>query len=171
MAKKDEFDLRIREMKPQTVAVVYTKGDPNVVGEYVGKALFGAVYGLKFQLKKAGKEDFKVTGFRARWPDAHLTPKSEWAGIWALPIPDGTTQLPAKVPEPEVKIEVWEYGTVAEAMHIGPYSEEGPTVERLHKYIEENGYKIAGTHEEEYLTRPDAKVQKTIIRCVVEKDG
>jgi hypothetical protein len=169
MAAKDNFDLRIIEMPPQTMAVVYSKGDPNAVGEYVGKALFGAVYGLKFQLKKAGKEDFKVTGFRAKWPDAHLVPKNEWTGVWALPIPEGTAELPKKVPEPEVKIEVWEYGTVAEAMHIGPYAEEGPTIERLHKYIEENGYKLNGAHEEEYLTRPDAKVQKTIIRYIISK--
>ena len=160
---------RITEMPSQTVAVVVSRGDPNVVGEQVFPALYGAVYTLKFQLKKAGVGDFKVTGLRARWPDAHLLPKDQWTGIWGLPIPEGTTELPKKVPEPEVRIEVWEYGTVAEILHIGPYSEEGPTVERLHKFIEESGYEIAGVHEEEYLTRPTAKVPKTIIRYPIRK--
>ncbi|MCX6376747.1 MAG: GyrI-like domain-containing protein [Armatimonadetes bacterium] len=170
MAQKlKPFTPVITEMPAQTMAVVVTKGDPNVVGAQVFPALYGAVYTLKFQLKKAGKEDFKVSGLRARWPDAHLLPKDQWTAHWALPIPDGTTEVPKKVPKPEVKIEVWEYGTVAEILHLGPYSEEGPTVEKLHEFIAESGYEIAGTHEEEYLTRPDAKVVKTIIRYPVRK--
>jgi hypothetical protein len=50
---------------------------------------------------------------------------------------------------------------------LGTYAEEGPTVQKLHEYIEANGYKmedIPGTHEEEYLTMPGVKNQKTIIR-------
>jgi len=58
---------------------------------------------------------------------------------------------------------------VAQILHIGPYSEETATVERLHKFIAENGYKIAGIHEEEYLTKPEAKVQRTIIRYPIKK--
>ena len=154
----------IAEKPDETMAVVESKGDPNVVGASVFPALYGAVYTLKFQLKKSGKGDFKVSGLRARWPDAHLKPKSQWTGCWGLPIPEGTTELPKKVTTPKVKIEVWKYGTVAEILHIGPYSEEGPNIEKLHKFIEENGYEIAGVHEEEYLTRPTAKVVKTIIR-------
>jgi hypothetical protein len=33
----------------------------------------------------------------------------------------------------------------------------------------DSGYEIAGPHEEEYLSRPDAKVVKTIIRYAVRK--
>ncbi len=43
------------------------------------------------------------------------------------------------------------------------------SIERLHKFIAESGYEIAGTHEEEYLTSPDAKVQKTLIRYPIRK--
>jgi len=32
-----------------------------------------------------------------------------------------------------------------------------------------SGYEIGGVHEEEYLTTPDAKVPKTIIRYAVKK--
>jgi len=43
------------------------------------------------------------------------------------------------------------------------------TVERLHKFIADSGYEIAGTHEEEYLTSPDARVPKTLIRYPIRK--
>jgi hypothetical protein len=155
-------------MPSQKMAVVYTKGDPNEVGPRVIPALYGAVYKLKFDLKKRGRA-FKVGALCARWPDAHLVPKDQWLGIWGLPIPDDTTSLLQKVPGIEVKIEVWEYGTVAQILHLGPFSTELPTVQRLHNFIAENGYEIAGVHEEEYLTKPDAKVQKTIIRYPIKK--
>ena len=168
MPKPKPTDPRIIEMPPRKMAVVTTRGDPNVVGQTVFPALFGAVYTLKFARKKANPElDFKVTGLCARWPDLDQVPKGQWTGIWALPIPDDVTELPQKVPGMEVKIETWDYGTVAQILHIGPYSEEKPTIDRLHEFIEESGYSIAGQHEEEYLTRPDAKVVKTVIRYVV----
>jgi hypothetical protein len=164
-AKKEP---QILEMPSQKMAVIYTKGDPNKVAAEFLSALYGSVYKLKFDLKKKGVE-FKVSGLRARWPNAHLVPKNEWLGIWGLPIPENITAVPQKTPGTEVKIEQWDYGTVAQILHIGPYSEEQPTVEQLHKFIEENGYEIAGVHEEEYLTSPRAKVQKTIIRYPVKK--
>ena len=167
--KLKPFTPVISEMPAQTMAVVVTKGDPNVVGAQVFPALYGAVFTLKFQLKKSGQGDFKVSGLRARWPDLHIMPKDQWTGLWALPIPDGTTDIPKKVPEPDVRIEVWEYGTVAEILHLGSYSEEGPTIEKLRKFIAESGYEIAGVHEEEYLTRPTAKVVKTIIRYPIRR--
>lgn len=43
------------------------------------------------------------------------------------------------------------------------------TIERLQQFIAEGGYEIAGMHEEEYLTSPDAKVPRTIIGYPVEK--
>lgn len=167
--KSKDQSPRIYEKPAKRMAVVTSKGDPNVVGETIFPALYGSVFALKFQLKKSGQGDFKVTGLRARWPDAHLLPKDQWTGIWALPIPEETAELPKKIPEPEVRIERWEYGTVAEILHLGPYTEEGPIIERLHKFIEESGCEIAGVHEEEYLTRPGAKVQKTLIRYPIKR--
>jgi len=159
---------QIIEMPAQKMAVVRTKGDPNKVTQQVMPALYGSVYKVKFDLKKRGI-DFKVGTLRARWPDAHLVPKDQWTGIWGLPLPDGVISLPQKVAEIEVKIEVWQYGKVAQILHIGPYTAEGPIVQRLHKFILENGYTIAGAYEEEYLTTPKAKVQKTLIRYPVMK--
>ena len=167
--KSSKTDPQIREIPPQKMAVVYGKGTPDKVFSEVMPALYGSVYTLKFDLKKKGLPTFKVSGLRARYPDAHLVPKEEWTHIIGLPVPEDTTSLPQKVLDIEVKLETWEYGTVAQILHLGPYDQEGHTVERLHRFLEENGYEIAGDHEEEYLTTPDAKVPKTIIRYVVRK--
>ncbi len=167
--KSSKKEPQILEMPPQKMAVVHGKGTPDKVFSELMPALYGSVYTLKFDLKKKGLPTFKVSGLRARYPDAHLVPKEEWTHIIALPIPEDTTSLTQKVPGIEVNIETWEYGTVAQILHVGSYAEEGPTVERLHQFIEENGYQIAGDHEEEYLTTPDAKNPKTIIRYQVRK--
>lgn len=163
-----KLEPQIVEMPPQKVATVTTLGDPNTAGRPAMSALYGSVYTLKFDLKKKGV-DFKVGALRARWPDTHLRPKDQWTGVWALPIPEDTESLPKKAPDAVIEIGTWDYGTVAQILHLGPYAEEEPTIKRLLDFIAENDYEIAGPHEEEYLTRPDAKVQKTIIRYQVRK--
>ncbi len=167
--KLSQKDPQILEMPPQKMAVVSDKGAPDKVFPELMPALYGSVYTLKFDLKKKGLPTFKVSGLRARYPDAHLVNMGEWTHIIGLPIPEDITSLPQKVAGIEVKIETWEYGTVAQILHLGAYDQEQPTIERLHKFIEENDYEIAGMHEEEYLTRPDAKVVKTIIRYPVKR--
>ena len=167
--RKSKTDPELVEMPPQKMAVVQGKGTPDNVFPEVMPALYGSAYTLKFDLKKRGLPTFKVSGLRGRYPDAHLVPKEEWTIIMGLPVPKDTNSLPQKVPAVEVKLETWAYGTVAQILHIGAYDQEGPNIERLHRFIEENGYEIAGSHEEEYLTQPDAKVVKTIIRYVVKK--
>ncbi|MEW6104621.1 MAG: GyrI-like domain-containing protein [bacterium] len=89
-----------------------------------------------------------------------------------------TAQLPdnfKQTPNMKIEIKEWEYGDVAEILHIGPYSEETPTIEKLHNFIKENGYKVIGEHEEEYLKGPgmfgkgNPKKYYTIIRLRVAK--
>ena len=167
--KSPQTEPRMLEMPSQKMAVVRAKGAPDKVFSEVMPALYGSVYTLKFDLKKKGLPTFKVSPYRARYPDAHLVPKEGWTIILGLPIPEDVTSLPQKVPGVEVRIETWDYGTVAQILHLGPYSEEGPTVERIHKFIKENGYEIAGMHEEEYLTTPEAKVIRTIVRYQVKR--
>ena len=167
--KSTKLEPKILEMPPQKIAVVTGKGTPGEVFSRLMPALYSSVYTLKFDLKKRGLPTFKVSGLRARYPDAHLKQKEEWAHVIGLPIPEDTTLLPQKATDVEVKLETWQYGTVAQILHLGAYDQEGPNIERLMKFIKESGYQIAGDHEEEYLTMPDAKVSKTIIRYVVKK--
>ena len=167
--RKSKLDPQILAMPAQRMAVVSARGAPDKVFAAVMPALYGSVYTLKFDLKKKGLPTFKVSGLRARYPDVHLVPIAEWTHIIGLPVPEDTVSLPQKVGGIVVGVETWDYGTVAQILHLGPYDQEQDSLERLHRFIDESGYRIAGAHEEEYLTRPDAKVVKTIIRYPVKQ--
>lgn len=155
---------RIFDLPSYTMAVVESTGDPSIPGEDVLGALYSAVYGLKFQLRKDGGDDFKVHALRARWHDGN-----PGTVLWALPVPDGTTELPIKIEKPEVRIEVWGYGAVAQILHVGPFSEEDPTVEYLREFIQSSGFEVAGMREEEYVTRPNAAERRVFIRYQVRR--
>ncbi len=159
---------QITEMPSLSMAVVRSVGDPNVVGKDVLPALYGSVYTMKFALKKQGK-DFKVSPPRVRWPNVSSSSKDEWLALWGIPVPDEVDSLPQKAPGVEVTLERWNYGTVAQVLYLGPYSEEGPAIQQLHAFIAEQGYEIMGDHEEEYLSTPNAAIPKTIIRYPVRK--
>jgi hypothetical protein len=156
-----------------TVAVVHTSGDPADLGPEVMKALYGAVYGLKFALKKRGVE-MKLDMPRARWdwkPGDKVAAQLE--GDWALPVPDGTVaaELVSKVTGVEIRVDCWAYGECAWVMHLGSYDEELPTIERLAAFIDESGYVVAGSHEEWYMSGPNVKVPKTVILYPVRPRG
>jgi hypothetical protein len=161
---------QIIELPRQTMAVVHTTGDPATPGAAALPALYGAIYCLRAALKRQGVA-FSVGPLRARWPDAHLLPREQWSATWALPVPDGTTAaaLPQQDPQTPVTVEEWEYGTVAQILHLGPYATEGPSIERLHAFIARGGYAMCGPHEEVYLTRPIAKQPKTLICSQVRR--
>ncbi len=61
-------------------------------------------------------------------------------------------------------------GIAAHIMHIGPYSEEHPTIMKLHNFIESKGGKFDGhkqKHHEIYLSDPrkaKPETMKTVIR-------
>ena len=68
---------------------------------------------------------------------------------------------------PLVRFEAFKEGKAVQTMHIGPFSHEGPAIERLHAFIKQSGSRITGKHHEIYLsglrrTAPDKL--KTIIR-------
>jgi len=165
------FEPQISILPDRKVISVTSIGDPNVVMETYMKALYGAAYWVKMKVYKPKGVKLELGKLVARWPDAHIKPKNEWTGIWGVTVPEFVTEadLVQKDPEIPVTIEVWEGGEYAEVLHLGSYAEEGPTVQALHDFIENSGYGIKGMHEEEYLTKPDSKNQKTIIRYLVDK--
>jgi hypothetical protein len=68
---------------------------------------------------------------------------------------------------PKVRLATFSEGKAAQIMHLGPFTEEGPTIERLHEFIRQNGFKIAGKHHEIYLSdirKAAPEKWKTIIR-------
>lgn len=159
-------EARIVDRAARHVAVARTTGDPATAAAEVVPLLYRAVYRLKLQRQAAGA-DFPVEALRARWPNAHRAPRGEWEGVWALPVPDDVARLPDA--EGLVTLETWEYGPCAEIVHEGSYATEGESVRRLHALADELGYELAGPHEEEYLTRPGAPRQRTLIRCAVRR--
>ncbi len=119
-------------------------GDPNIVG---GEA-FGALFKRHFQLKRSAK-NLALTAPRARGPRLPETTRAEGTGIYGMPIPKTVSALPEQDSRAAIKVELtmWEYGEVAEILHIGPYAEGRATIEKLHAFIEKRGYEIIGPHE------------------------
>jgi len=168
------FEPRLTALPDRKVITVTTIGDPNSLGDAPFKALYGAAYHAKMKVYKPQGVKMELGKLSALWPDAHLKPKAEWTGIWGVPVPDYVvlSDLGEINPEMPVKLETWPGGEYAEILHVGKYSEEGPTVKKLHDFIEEQGIAIKdipGTHEEEYLTKPDSKVVKTVIRYLIRQ--
>jgi len=156
-------------MPAQKMAAIYATGVPEQVMPQVLPVLYGAVYALKFDFKKSGGPALKIRGLRARFPDAHLSPLKEWTNVIGLPVPEDTTFLPQQVGAPEVKIETWEYGTVAQILYQGSSGQEEKSIERLHRFIIDSGYRIIGVHEEEYISPPGDRAPRSIIRYRVKK--
>lgn len=163
---------RISERPDERMLVVTARGDPNTVG--------AAAFGLVFRLYFSIPETPKGPGFRfprARWPESLEEPKTEWVGRYALPVPRTVTELPEHQASDGLvaSLEEWEYGDVAEILHIGPYAQEAPTIERLLEFVRASGYVTEGGHEEEYVRGPtmtgpgDPERYLTILRYRVKK--
>ena len=67
----------------------------------------------------------------------------------------------------KIRFESFREGLSAQIMHIGPYSAEGPTIEKLHSFIRGTGHELRGKHHEIYLSDPRRSAperMKTVIR-------
>ena len=65
-----------------------------------------------------------------------------------------------------LRFETFTEGLCAQTLHVGPFSAEGPTIERVHACIANHGA-LTGKHHEIYLSdvrRADPRRWKTIIR-------
>lgn len=169
MWKRERYP-RIREMADQTMAIIYTEQNPEEKTRHFGaERLHEWMLALRRELRTSRKPVFRMPNLRARWPGVDDEPQIQWVELCGFPIPNDLA-VPKKAP-----VKVWEYGTVAEIVHVGRYSDEGPTIDRLHKFIDESGYRISGCREKEYLTGlpvPDGGIfsrrKKTITRYPVQ---
>ena len=152
-------------------------------------AIFPVVYTIKFKLKREGcfmpilplealwftNEDF---GF-----DMNV-PQEQWGWRVLMIVSDDVTpqvfdDAVAEVrrkkgdsePLGRLRFERWREGRCAQIMHIGPYADERPTIERLHAFIAAQGLRPRGAHHEIYLGDPrqtDPAKLKTVLRQPVE---
>ena len=165
-------------------------GDPNgpAFQEAVG-SLYSVAYTLKFAFKKDKAVDYPVMALEGLWcaddpADFLRDMRENWKWTLFIALPDIVTKKDvgeaiaavkkkAKFPRfPEVRFEKFAEGRAAQVMHVGPYAAEGPTIARLHQFVEEQGYKLRGKHLEIYLSDPRRSAPeklRTIIRHPVEK--
>ena len=149
------------------------------------EVLFPLSYTLKFMIKKSDIGiDYGVLPLEGLWWADDMSSfikdkKDDW--MWTLMIMQPELvkkEMVVKAIEevrkkknpvalPLVRFESFSEREVAQIMHIGPFSEEGPTVEKVHTFIENSSKQLSGKHHEIYLSdiRRTAPARlKTIIR-------
>jgi hypothetical protein len=161
-------------------------GDPNTSPEYAQavEALFSVSYKAKFMLKQGGDAiDYAVMPLEGLWWADDMSAfasndKSNWKWTMMIMQPafvaqniinEAISEVQKKKNMPAIsKLRYQEFteGRCAQILHIGPFSEEGPTIERVHGFIEEQS-EITGKHHEIYLSdirRAAPDKWKTVIR-------
>ncbi len=182
----------IIDVPPGNFLTIVGRGEPG--GEAYATALQG-LYGLSYTLKfksKAEGRDFTVMTLEGLWwwDDPNVfdlegaPPQEEWNWKYMIRQPDFITPEMVDEVRPEVRkkrgpavddvvLETFHEGLSAQIMHLGPYSEEGPTIRRLHEFILESGYRMRGIHHEIYMSDPRRSKPeniKTIIRQPIDRN-
>lgn len=165
-------------------------GSPGDSKEYQDAlaALYPIAFKTKFLSKAKGKDyvvppleglwwadnmDDFVEGDREKWKWTMMIMQPDW--ITQDMITEAINTTKEKKPElrdflSKLRLEKFKEGKAAQIMHIGPYSEEGPTVQKVHDFIQKEGGKFDGhknKHHEIYLSDPrkaNPATMKTVIR-------
>lgn len=180
-------DVAVVDVPSMHFLMIDGEGDPNHAPAYAEavEALFTLAYAIKFAVKKgpvgidygvmpleglwwADDMSAFTTGDRSQWQWTMMIMQPDF--VDASLVADITKEVARKknpVALPLVRFEAFAEGPAAQVMHLGPFSEEGPTIERLHGFIEASGRQLAGKHHEIYLSdirkaAPDK--WKTVVR-------
>jgi hypothetical protein len=161
-------------------------GDPNTSRDYADaiEALFSVAYTLKFIVKKGALAmDYAVMPLECLWWADDLQSfakgaKSLWKWTAMIMQPPFITsamvygaisEVQKKKPLAalsRVHLNNFAEGKCAQILHIGPFSQEGPTIEAVHRFIQAQT-ELRGKHHEIYLSdirRAAPEKWKTIIR-------
>lgn len=150
------------------------EGDPNHSKSYEQaiEALYSLSYTLKFTLKKSPRAiDYGVMPLESLWwaddPGAFMrADKSAWKWTAMILQPEFISpedveaafeevrrkKSPAAIDR--VRSEILAEGECVQTLYFGPFSEEGPTIQRMHDFIHAAGKKLFGKHHEIYLSDP-----------------
>jgi hypothetical protein len=166
-------------------------GDPNNSQAYADavEALFAVSYAVKFMVKKGPLAlDYGVMPLEGLWWADDMSKftaerdKSSWKWTMMIMQPSFVTReivdkAIAQVKEKKnpaalsrLRHEGFSEGRCAQILHIGPFSEEGPTIDKVHQFIATRG-KRTGKHHEIYLSdirKADPAKWRTIIRQPVQ---
>lgn len=155
------------------------------------EALYGISYTLKFMCKQQADNpiDYPVMPLEALWwieggefdirrPDNWcwramiMQPQPVTPALFAAGL-DKLRQKRGNQPAFDLlRFEPFHEGLAVQVMHIGPYSDEPATLERMKAYAAANGYRLHLCHHEIYLGDPrraDPAKLKTVLRHPVEK--
>jgi hypothetical protein len=188
-AHRDPAFVEVPELQ---FAMVDGHGDPNEAPEYAEavQALFSVSYTARFALKRApGGLDYGVMPLEGLWWAQDMSAfstgeKSSWDWTMMIMQPEQVTRevfedacaaarrkksLPAIE---RLRLERFNEGRSAQLLHVGPYAAEGPTIQRLHEFIADQGCELVGKHHEIYLNDPSRTAPeklRTIIRQPVRQ--
>ena len=165
-------------------------GSPGDSKEYQDAlaVLYPIAFKTKF-LSKGKSKDYVVPPLEGLWwaedmDDFTEGNRDKWKWTMMIMQPDWISQdmideaiaiTKEKKPElspllPKLRLEKYKEGKVAQIIHVGPYSEEGPTVQKVHDFIKNEGGIFDGhtqKHHEIYLSDPrkaNPATMKTVIR-------
>lgn len=205
--KKEYKEFYLPKNKPQIVNVpkanyiaIRGQGNPNEEGGAYKQAI-GILYAVAYTLKMSYKTDYKIDGFYEYvvpplegfwWQDGicgvDYSKKDEFNWISIIRLPDfiirenfdwavKTASEKKKIDCSSAEFLTVEEGLCVQIMHIGSFDDEPASLEKMDKYLEENGYEkdFSNTrlHHEIYLSDPRKTTpdkQKTVIRHPVKKD-
>jgi hypothetical protein len=180
----------IVDVPPLNFLMIDGAGDPNTSADFQAamEALYAMAYTLKFGVKQGkyggAPYDYPVMALEGLWWADDMTrfgatAKSDW--YWTVMImqpdivtPDMVEAARADAAKkknlaalPKMRFEKYHEGLSAQIMYFGPFKDEGPTIARLHEFIEGGGHQLRGKHHEIYLSDPRRTAPgklKTVIR-------
>lgn len=140
----------------------------------------GALYTVSFTVKMASKaagSDYAVSKLEGLWWKEGSS--VEWTWQLLIRVPEFITrkhlaEAVAKLLEREkdeivsrVTLETLDEGKCVQALHIGPYTAEQPTIAKMRAFAKQRGLSFKGRHHEIYLSDPrrvEADRLRTILR-------
>jgi hypothetical protein len=163
--------------------------------EAATQALYGIAYTLKFTFKKrkANAIDFPVMALEGLWWVENglfdITKPDNWRYRLMILEPDVVTQEVFQSARADLRrkrgdnpalaklrLAAFEEGLCMQVMHVGPYSAEPETVERMQAFAKAGGYMDGvgrgGKHHEIYLGDPrkaDPRKLRTVLRHPIQR--
>ncbi len=161
-------------------------GDPASSPEFSAaiEQMYGFAYTIKFMLKEIEDPEiyaFVVPPMECLWwnPDDLKDNNDPSKMYWQLLMRQADFVTNAHVDEArermrkkgklndsELELTLFDEGTVAQTLHVGPYSEELRTIKKLHELASEDGIKLGLKHHEIYLSDP-RRVQPENLRTII----
>ncbi|CEG13547.1 conserved hypothetical protein [groundwater metagenome] len=167
-------------------------GNPDTSQEFKEaiETLYAVSYTIKFIVKKEKSINYVVMPLEGLWWADDMASfssegmdKNSWKWTLMIMQPECVTknifskaieEVKKKKNLPflsKIRLENLQEGLSAQILYIGPYDAEHTTIEKIHAFIKERGYKFSGKHHEIYLSDPRKTAPeklKTIIRQPVK---